>query len=699
MEYDVANTSNRCGKSWGEVACVAIAFIVLSAFLVEAMTQWDPLHNTTFGGDPAFYLWSLKWWPHALSSMHNPFYAPIFYPFGQNLAWTTSAPTLALLAIPMTLLAGPVFALNVINAMALAANGTLAYLIGKKLDCKRLYACVCALLFYFSSYTWGQLLGHTSISTSVFAMALIYLTLLRVRTRISRIKYLIIAALLLALQFGTSVEVYATLIFFAGIAFIIFLLSFGWKAAGVEMVYIASDLVAAVCGSLLIISPYLYEMFTHYESNFQNISYFVADPVNYVVPTQTNWILGSAFKTVSAKFTGNVSEQGVYLGLPMLALLVMAGREFYSNVLNRALLISLVVVALCSLGPHLSLLGIPTIWLPWSWIEKLPLIGEALPSRFGLYSSLLAAILVGRILTVVPKWDVKVLAVASVCLVLPNLSVYWSPEVPQSSFFSGGTYKSVIPKGSKVLVLPTYEHGGYQPALWQAQSDFWFALTDSPVPAYTNIRKKYSALFSRDGNQSAYGYELLKYIKDTGTQFVLTDNNASDGLTRAFHNLHLPYRQYGSVRVSEISGTTVDYDMAKLRASSIGVVCDSLVELAKIGSEYVSQGSPLSSLTPSKVANSEFEAQFGKPMPPESPGANWTTKGYWLGGRDDAIAVGMAPVSRWIAAGLYASFKAEAQEVYFPYPKVFHGEEQPEEPGQILVVLKHGVTLQTLCNQ
>lgn len=687
------------GTPWREVAFIAFAFIVLSALLVGGITHWDPLHNTTFGPDPAFYLWSLKWWPHSLLSLHNPFHPPIFHPSGLNLAWTTSAPALALLAAPITLLVGPVFALNAINAVALAANGVLVYLISKGLDCKRTHALVCALLFYFSSYTWGQLLGHLSITATAFAIAFIYVTVLRARLRLGRLKYAIIATLLLALQFWTSVEVYATLIFFSSIVFVIFVLSFGWRCAINQAVRVGSDIGMAIFGSIILMGPYLYEMSAHFVSNFQNISNYVADPINYVLPTQTNLVLGHAFSEISNKFVGNTSEQDVYLGVPMLILLGVAGRGFYSKPINRALLVSLLVVVLCSFGPRLTLLGIPTIWLPWSWIEKLPLIREALPSRFGLYTSLLAAILVGRILTGVPKWDIKVLAVASLCLLLPNLRLYWPGTVPQSSFISSGVYKGVIPKGTGVLVLPTYEFGGYEAPLWQAQANFWFALANGPVSAYRGTRSKYGSAFEAGRNPSGYGYDLLRFIKDTNTRFVLTDNQTSDAQTSAFEALGLPYRQYGSTRLYDLSDAVLDEKIKNVHAHFTSDVCSSLLELAKIGRRYVSKSATTTSLIPFKVADKDFVSKFGTPMPPGSKEANWTSSGYWLGEWGGPLAVGMSPVDGMTAARLYASFHDEAQKIYFPYPSIFHGEERSGESGMVLVVLKDDGTLAASCNE
>lgn len=685
--------------SWRETAFVALTFTLLSSVLVGVITHCDPLRNTTFGPDPAFYLWSLKWWPHSLTSLHNPFHPPIFYPSGLNLAWTTSAPALALLAAPFTLILGPVFALNAINTLALAANGVLAYLISKELDCKRTHALVCALLFYFSSYTWGQLLGHLSITATGFAIAFVYVTVLRAHLKIGRLKYAIVAALLLALQFWTSVEVYATLLFFSAMAFVIFVLSLGWRSVAKKAIQIGLDIGISICGSLILMSPYLYEMSVNFVSNFQNISNYVADPANYVLPTQTNWILGHVFSAISSKFVGNTSEQNVYLGVPMLVLLVMAGRSFYSKPINRALLISLLAIVLCSFGPRLTLLGTPTIWLPWFWIEKLPLIREALPSRFGLYTSLLAAILVGRILTGVPKWDIKVLAVASLCLLLPNLRLYWPGTVPQSSFISSGMYKGVIPRGAAVLVLPTYEFGGYEAPLWQAQANFWFALANGPVSAYQSTRSKYGSVFEAGRNPSGYGSDLLRFIKDTNTRFVLADNQTSDAQTSAFEALGFPFRQYGSTRLYDLSDAALDEKIKNIHAHFTSIICNSLFELAKIGRGYVSKGGTTASLIPFEVADGDFVSKYGTPMPAGSKEANWTSSGYWLGGWGGPLAVGISPVDGMTAARLYASFHDEAEKIYFPYPSIFHGEPRSGESGMVLVVLKDGGPVVASCNQ
>ncbi len=96
-------------------------FSVLAIFFALALIFWGiPIHfdfinSMNIGVDPAFYLWSLKWWPYAISHGINPFLTKAFWaPFGQNLAWTTSVPSIAILMWPVTDLLGPIFSYNLI---------------------------------------------------------------------------------------------------------------------------------------------------------------------------------------------------------------------------------------------------------------------------------------------------------------------------------------------------------------------------------------------------------------------------------------------------------------------------------------------------------------------------------------------------------------------------------------------------------
>ena len=67
------------------------------------------------GPDPGLIMWFLAWWPWAAAHhLHSLQTMLLWRPNGLNLAWTTSVPLLALLALPATLLSGPVLAFNLL---------------------------------------------------------------------------------------------------------------------------------------------------------------------------------------------------------------------------------------------------------------------------------------------------------------------------------------------------------------------------------------------------------------------------------------------------------------------------------------------------------------------------------------------------------------------------------------------------------
>ena len=675
-----------------DTTCVTLAFFFLSVCLVGSICNWEPASSTLLNPDSAFALWAFKWWPHSLFSPQGPFHAPFFAPDYTNLAWTTATPALALLAAPITYSAGPVFAYNCITTVALSANGSLAYSIARRLNCTLPAAIICGVLFYFSSYTWAQLLGHLNLTVTAFALAVILITIRRYLSGIGRIKYIMAAGLLLALQFGTSNEIYATLIAF-GVLGILTLIAISYAESGQRLAsyQLALDVFLSILVSAALLIPYLLHIFSHPVSGLQAIASYVADPLNYVVPTTTNWLMGPWFSNISIKFIGNLTEQNAYLGLPVIILIFSGGAAFYRNRANAFLLVMLLIILVCSFGPRLTILGIPTIRLPWSIVERLPLIKEALPSRFGFYTSLLASILVGRIVSRFRHPAVLLIAVVAVLFSLPNLGIYRATPVPKDSFFSSGVYRQVLPRNAKVLVLPTYGFWGYQPDLWQAQANFYFDLTNGLAGKVPPALDQFAWFYYGGTRPPNAPYRFLQFLHITGTQYILGDKGSGDPLSKLSTQLPFPHAVYGSIRVTTVSASMLSalLDASEIKASR--ETCVALADLAQYGFRYRDINPRSSRLIPRDVANDAFIQKFGTPFPLDSPAANWTDKGYWLGLYEGHIAVGYSPVDTKIAAHLYSMFKDESIQMFYPYPSVFTGGSSATHSGQFLVLLQHDV--------
>ena len=108
--------------------------------------------------------------------------------------------------LPFTALFGPLFSYNAISIASPALSAFTAYLLvagWSSASCRRWRE---GFLFGFSSYEFGQLLGHLHLVMIFLIPVMVHVTLRRVDREISRRAYLFWMALLLVLQMGLSTE-------------------------------------------------------------------------------------------------------------------------------------------------------------------------------------------------------------------------------------------------------------------------------------------------------------------------------------------------------------------------------------------------------------------------------------------------------------------------------------------------------------
>ena len=101
--------------------------------------------------------WSLEWWPWAIWHGLNPLHTGLVWaPAGYPTPWMTSIPALALLAAPVTLVAGPLVSYNLLMLAAPPAAALACYRLCREL-CHRFWPSLLGgFLFGFSPYVLGQ---------------------------------------------------------------------------------------------------------------------------------------------------------------------------------------------------------------------------------------------------------------------------------------------------------------------------------------------------------------------------------------------------------------------------------------------------------------------------------------------------------------------------------------------------------------
>lgn len=474
----------RWGSLTALVSYSAVAFLYLGLrLLVEPGRQY-----VGFDVDPQIFIWAFGWWPHAILHGQNPFYThAIWAPDGVNLTWATAVPGLALLFSPVTLLAGPVAAYNVAAVLMPALAAWTAFLLCRHLTHSFWASLAGGYVFGFSSYLLGQSEGHPHMS-SVFLLPLVALVILRyIEGELDARGLVVRLGPLFALQLLLSTEVSFVLALALGGALV---LAFALvPARRRRLASLLRPLAAAASLAALLTAPFLYYAVTGFQSGaLHDADTFNADLLNFVIPTKLTLVSGG-WTGISKHFPGNDSEQGAYLGLPVLLIVgLFAARRFRSPG-SRFLFACLGLAVLASLGAHLIVDGHQTVLLPWRLVSYQPLFDNVLTVRLAVFVSLVAAVMVA-LWTAARASGVlrRLLPCLAVLALVPNpWAGVWATTYTVPPFFTEATYRTCLDPGENVLPLPISKLG--HAMLWQAVDGYRFRMaggyiTPSPPKSF-----------------------------------------------------------------------------------------------------------------------------------------------------------------------------------------------------------------------
>lgn len=468
MRYFIKRSDPRAPTEASRKLTYLVPLFIYSVLALCYFGTWNSWtqHYLGEGNDPVSFVWFIHWWPFAIQHHLNPFVSYyVWHPDGVNLSWTTSVPFIALLLWPITATAGPVLAFNVISVMAPALSAWSAFLLTLYLSRRWLPSLFAGYFFGFSSYEFGQLLGHLNLDLVFLIPVAVLLCVARVRGDLRRHTFVLSLAAMLTLQLGISMEILASLCLLGAMTWLIFLL-LAQPEDRAPLWLLAKDIALTAPVVLALTAPYFFYMFkgmTHGQPFLTSPSEYSADPLNLLVPTRVS-LLGRVTLTWAEKFTGNASEQGAYLGLPLLFVIIGYFRDHWRKRGVKAFLVATCALAIMSFGPHLQVeRHITRLRLPWHELMKLPLINEALPTRFTMYVALCAAIAVGLWLSGAKTRRqstarVSITVVAAIALLPDPAAFAWTPW-PSQPFFQAVHIEQVLGKHPNVLILPFSDKG------------------------------------------------------------------------------------------------------------------------------------------------------------------------------------------------------------------------------------------------
>jgi hypothetical protein len=463
----------------------AAAFLLYLAFSVLMFGRGLAGHLTTAcigrDADPWTYMWYLRWWRYALDNHINPFLTDVVWaPRGFNLAWAAFSTFPALIAIPIERAFGETAAYNILCIFALPLAALSAFLLSRRVTGAFWPSILAGYIFGYSPYMLGHTLGGHPNLTLVFSIPLAALVgLRRVGGEISARRFTLEIAALLVAQFLCGIEVFATITVFAGFALLVAIVFFDGELRA-RMLALIGLLAAAYALAMIVLSPYLYYLFalTSTHGPMWPPTNFTGDLLNFFIPTETNLLgtLGFA-RTIAGTFRGDLFENGVYIGIPLLVVIEAYRRMAWRTPAGRFLIVILVITVVASFGPVLRVAGRPVLPMPGAVFEVVPLISSALAVRLAVYSSLVISLIAALWFTSAPvRPSIKYCAAILVVLFFaPNPSAaFWTSPLDVPAFFTEGTYANELKPREIVLPVPFPRDG--KSMYWQARSDMYFRM-------------------------------------------------------------------------------------------------------------------------------------------------------------------------------------------------------------------------------
>lgn len=517
--------------AWPLWRSALLSFVVYAGLSLAALWPiWpgDPHALSSCAcSDPVEQTWFLAWTPLALLHGHNPFVTHFLdYPAGANLSTNPLMPLLGLLGTPLTLTAGPVATFNLFLWLAFPLSALACFVLLRRWVRWAPAAFAGGLLYGFSPYMVGQGVGHLNLLFVPFPPLIVLLVdELLVRQRRRPVVTGVLLGLAAAAQYLISSEVFGATGLLIAIGLLVLAATRPRLAAGRLRRALPGLAAAGLVGGALVAYPVWVQTAgpRHLVGSVHGSYPFPADLLGPVVPTVHQLFAPSTFVAISNGFIlGSTTENGSYLGIPLLVLALAVVVWQRRRPLVRLAAFMAVVAELLSLGPYLTVdrhtTGVP---LPMKALDHLPLVVDFVDARFSLYVDLCVAVLVAvgadalwamvrdRVAARPPaaaaraahrrrrrvSVPVVVLAAGLVAAFVPLVPAWPYPAFPAAVPPAFATAAGRLPPGSVVMTYPYTTAATDRAMLWQAVTGMrvrlvgGYSLVPGPggVPSYTYL--------------------------------------------------------------------------------------------------------------------------------------------------------------------------------------------------------------------
>jgi len=556
----------------GLLALAIYLAVFIARFALPLISNLDVPNVRQDWTDPNFYTWALRWWPYAVSHGINPLYsAQIGAPGGYDLAWATTAPSVALLLWPVTAAFGPVVSFNLTLLLVPAVSGWAAFLVARRLTGRFWAALLAGAVYGFCPFELTHSLqGQPNLTVIALLPLMVYLVLLWWDGTLGRTGFVIWMTVAMALEFYIFIEAFFELTVLGILALVIGFAVAG-RAARRKVARLAGLTGIAYAGALVLASPYLIYALTHNSNTLtRQLPIYSLDLVGLIVP-RPDRVFGLTSLGTYANHTLSHYSLSAYVGIPLLVVVLALAVFAWRSKMTRLVVITFVVVIALAVGPNLLVGGSQVFALPWGGLWNLPIARSAEPSRFILFGYLVLAIALALWLAApvrsgllrAARWALGLLAIAAI---FANLVTFYSVVVPTPPahvpvgtmqavnelppFITDGLYRQYLSPGEIVVVVSDRGNAGM---LFQASSGFYFRVAGGFINASVSrvsALPRPVELLTHPTRERGKGFDA--YVRAAGVGAIIVEPAWAEPWTKVFNHLGLPKTSVGGVIIYRI---------------------------------------------------------------------------------------------------------------------------------------------------
>lgn len=333
-------------------------------FLLSAVNTYPlifSLGSGTLNYTP--YPWQHDWWFNSWVIFHGAeiiqrlasgifFLNDVFYPLGTPISLYGQAIFATCIAQPLLILFPLPVVINLLILIFLSASGYTAFLLGRHLLKKNLYGLITGCIFCSSPIMIAQAKSHVVLLTTIFAIPLYILYLLRT-TENPNLKNAIMLSIT-AIIMATGYLYYLNMLFIFSILFLIHQLTLGKIHWPQIKFYIIASLVF-LPPVVFVLSMILRGSGSSLGVTLSQVRSESVDLLALFLPDVDHTLFGSLVKETRDSFLNNQVLHSVYIGVSILFLSVIGLKSNFKSM--NLWIISATTFTLLSLGPVIHFSG------------------------------------------------------------------------------------------------------------------------------------------------------------------------------------------------------------------------------------------------------------------------------------------------------------------------------------------------------